>query len=255
MNIQEEKINEITRELKEKIDNQIPALTGSGIRFGFVKKVNNEFRRYYQLSRKLHLKPLEQVIFSFMKYFRKQAVNTQQGKLRINSKEGQHLIELIKERYDRPIHIVDMLSTFSGTEVGSIHGLGFYKHYYEPVYKQSLGYICIEESLSINQQAHTLIHELVHAKFQDTSFPVGMTKTEYIEKYAVNEVLAESVAFVLSRYLGVPCDEQASKQYILGYMPQALKMRSLDNVVKDVERISSLVLSYLGLDEVYSKAI
>lgn len=253
--IQEEKIKEITSELKGKLDNRIPeGITTSGIKLDFSRSINKQLYRYYKLAKKIRLKNTQQIVFSLMKYFRKHEINAQQGRVRMKSKKGQEIIKLITERYDRPVHIVDMLSTFIGTQSMS-HGLGFYRYYYEPVYKQELGYICVEESLSINQQAHTLIHELVHAKFQDIIVTPDMSKDERIWKYAENEVVAESVAFVLSRYLGIQVDEEQSKSYIKGYMPQALRKESIDKMMEDVERISLLSLYYLGFEEQFAAAM
>lgn len=252
------RIKEITEELSTSLkEENFYGRTGSNILLGWSHEINRSLFMGYKLARRFKLHSLQGKLLPIMKYFRKHVVNCQQGKLRINSKKAEVFINLVRQYYDRPIHICDMFDAFINNDIGLVKCLGFYRSTYVPQLGQSFGYIAIEESLSINQQAHTLIHELVHAKFQ-TLVSERQIKTNKPdpEFYSMNEVTAESVAYILSKYLCIEFDEYQSKSYIAGYLPEVKKLKSQEEMMKDAERIAIEVLSYLNLKEIhYSSAM
>ena len=71
----------------------------------------------------------------------------------------------------------------------------------------------------------TLIHELAHAKYQ--------SKTITTEEYALNELHAESIAYVTSKYLGLDTSKQ-SFGYLNSYMKDRKDFTDLDRVIDKI---------------------
>ena len=94
----------------------------------------------------------------------------------------------------------------------------------------------------------TLIHELVHAKYQ--------SKIITTEEYALNELHAESIAYVTSKYLGLDTSKQ-SFGYLNSYMKDRKDFTDLDRVIDKIHNDAKDLINKIDttLEKIKSKEI
>lgn len=94
----------------------------------------------------------------------------------------------------------------------------------------------------------TLIHELVHAKYQ--------SKIITTEEYALNELHAESIAYVTSKHLGLDTSKQ-SFGYLNSYMKDRKDFTDLDRVIDKIHSDAKDLINKIDttLEKVKSKEI
>lgn len=94
----------------------------------------------------------------------------------------------------------------------------------------------------------TLIHELAHAKYQ--------SKIITTEEYALNELHAESIAYVTSKYLGLDTSKQ-SFGYLNSYMKDRKDFTDLDRVIDKIHSDAKDLINKIDttLEKVKSKEI
>lgn len=94
----------------------------------------------------------------------------------------------------------------------------------------------------------TLIHELAHAKYQ--------SKTITTEEYALNELHAESIAYVTSKHLGLDTSRQ-SFGYLNSYMKDRKDFTDLDKVIDKIHNDAKDLINKIDttLEKVKSKEI
>lgn len=94
----------------------------------------------------------------------------------------------------------------------------------------------------------TLIHELVHAKYQ--------SKTITTEEYALNELHAESIAYVTSKHLGLDTSKQ-SFGYLNSYMKDRKDFTDLDKVIDKIHNDAKDLINKIDttLEKVKSKEV
>ena len=94
----------------------------------------------------------------------------------------------------------------------------------------------------------TLIHELAHAKYQ--------SKNSTTEEYALNELHAESIAYVTSKYLGLDTSKQ-SFGYLNSYMKDRKDFTDLDRVIDKIHNDAKDLINKIDttLEKVKSKEI
>lgn len=94
----------------------------------------------------------------------------------------------------------------------------------------------------------TLIHELAHAKYQ--------SKIITTEEYALNELHAESIAYVTSKYLGLDTSKQ-SFGYLNSYMKDRKDFTDLDRVIDKIHNDAKDLINKIDttLEKVKSKEI
>ena len=94
----------------------------------------------------------------------------------------------------------------------------------------------------------TLIHELVHAKYQ--------SKTITTEEYALNELHAESIAYVTSKHLGLDTSKQ-SFGYLNSYMKDRKDFTDLDRVIDKIHSDAKDLINKIDttLEKVKSKEV
>lgn len=94
----------------------------------------------------------------------------------------------------------------------------------------------------------TLIHELAHAKYQ--------SKIIKTEEYALNELHAESIAYVTSKYLGLDTSKQ-SFGYLNSYMKDRKDFTDLDRVIDKIHSDAKDLINKIDttLEKVKSKEI
>ena len=94
----------------------------------------------------------------------------------------------------------------------------------------------------------TLIHELAHAKYQ--------SKIITTEEYALNELHAESIAYVTSKHLGLDTSKQ-SFGYLNSYMKDRKDFTDLDRVIDKVHSDAKDLINKIDttLEKVKSKEI
>lgn len=94
----------------------------------------------------------------------------------------------------------------------------------------------------------TLIHELAHAKYQ--------SKIIITEEYALNELHAESIAYVTSKHLGLDTSKQ-SFGYLNSYMKDRKDFTDLDRVIDKIHSDAKDLINKIDttLEKVKSKEI
>lgn len=94
----------------------------------------------------------------------------------------------------------------------------------------------------------TLIHELAHAKYQ--------SKTITTEEYALNELHAESIAYVTSKHLGLDISKQ-SFGYLNSYMKDRKDFTDLDKVIDKIHNDAKDLINKIDttLEKVKSKEV
>lgn len=94
----------------------------------------------------------------------------------------------------------------------------------------------------------TLIHELAHAKYQ--------SKIITTEEYALNELHAESIAYVTSKHLGLDTSKQ-SFGYLNSYMKDRKDFTDLDKVIDKIHNDAKDLINKIDttLEKVKSKEI
>lgn len=94
----------------------------------------------------------------------------------------------------------------------------------------------------------TLIHELAHAKYQ--------SKNSTTEEYALNELHAESIAYVTSKHLGLDTSRQ-SFGYLNSYMKDRKDFTDLDKVIDKIHNDAKDLINKIDttLEKVKSKEI
>lgn len=94
----------------------------------------------------------------------------------------------------------------------------------------------------------TLIHELAHAKYQ--------SKTITTEEYALNELHAESIAYVTSKHLGLDTSKQ-SFGYLNSYMKDRKDFTDLDKVIDKIHNDAKDLINKIDttLEKVKSKEV
>lgn len=94
----------------------------------------------------------------------------------------------------------------------------------------------------------TLIHELAHAKYQ--------SKIITTEEYALNELHAESIAYVTSKHLGLDTSKQ-SFGYLNSYMKDRKDFTDLDRVIDKIHSNAKDLINKIDttLEKVKSKEI
>ena len=94
----------------------------------------------------------------------------------------------------------------------------------------------------------TLIHELAHAKYQ--------SKIITTEEYALNELHAESIAYVTSKYLGLDTSKQ-SFGYLNSYMKDRKDFTDLDRVIDKIHSDAKDLINKIDttLEKIKSKEI
>lgn len=94
----------------------------------------------------------------------------------------------------------------------------------------------------------TLIHELAHAKYQ--------SKIITTEEYALNELHAESIAYVTSKHLGLDTSKQ-SFGYLNSYMKDRKDFTDLDRVIDKIHNDAKDLINKIDttLEKVKSKEI
>lgn len=94
----------------------------------------------------------------------------------------------------------------------------------------------------------TLIHELAHAKYQ--------SKIITTEEYALNELHAESIAYVTSKYLGLDTSKQ-SFGYLNSYMKDRKDFTDLDRVIDKIHNDTKDLINKIDttLEKVKSKEV
>lgn len=94
----------------------------------------------------------------------------------------------------------------------------------------------------------TLIHELAHAKYQ--------SKIITTEEYALNELHAESIAYVTSKHLGLDTSKQ-SFGYLNSYMKDRKDFTDLDRVIDKIHSDAKDLINKIDttLEKVKSKEI
>lgn len=94
----------------------------------------------------------------------------------------------------------------------------------------------------------TLIHELAHAKYQ--------SKIVTTEEYALNELHAESIAYVTSKHLGLDTSKQ-SFGYLNSYMKDRKDFTDLDRVIDKIHSDAKDLINKIDttLEKVKSKEI
>ena len=94
----------------------------------------------------------------------------------------------------------------------------------------------------------TLIHELAHAKYQ--------SKIITTEEYALNELHAESIAYVTSKYLGLDTSKQ-SFGYLNSYMKDRKDFTDLDRVIDKIHSDAKDLINKIDttLEKVKSKEV
>ena len=94
----------------------------------------------------------------------------------------------------------------------------------------------------------TLIHELAHAKYQ--------SKIITTEEYALNELHAESIAYVTSKHLGLDTSKQ-SFGYLNSYMKDRKDFTDLDKVIDKIHSDAKDLINKIDttLEKVKSKEI
>ena len=94
----------------------------------------------------------------------------------------------------------------------------------------------------------TLIHELAHAKYQ--------SKIITTEEYALNELHAESIAYVTSKYLGLDTGKQ-SFGYLNSYMKDRKDFTDLDRVIDKIHNDAKDLINKIDttLEKIKSKEI
>ena len=94
----------------------------------------------------------------------------------------------------------------------------------------------------------TLIHELAHAKYQ--------SKIITTEEYALNELHAESIAYVTSKHLGLDTSKQ-SFGYLNSYMKDRKDFTDLDKVIDKIHNDAKDLINKIDttLEKVKSKEV
>ena len=94
----------------------------------------------------------------------------------------------------------------------------------------------------------TLIHELAHAKYQ--------SKIITTEEYALNELHAESIAYVTSKHLGLDTSKQ-SFGYLNSYMKDRKDFTDLDRVIDKIHNDAKDLINKIDttLEKVKSKEV
>ena len=94
----------------------------------------------------------------------------------------------------------------------------------------------------------TLIHELAHTKYQ--------SKIITTEEYALNELHAESIAYVTSKYLGLDTSKQ-SFGYLNSYMKDRKDFTDLDRVIDKIHSDAKDLINKIDttLEKVKSKEV
>ena len=94
----------------------------------------------------------------------------------------------------------------------------------------------------------TLIHELAHAKYQ--------SKNSTTEEYALNELHAESIAYVTSKHLGLDTSRQ-SFGYLNSYMKDRKDFTDLDRIIDKIHSDAKDLINKIDttLEKVKSKEI
>lgn len=240
----ETKIHELTKELEHNLNN---SMGGSNYFYVFLASSMKTLFFIYRLlktetlSQSPKFQKLRAVVLYVILFLRKHLIKNTHGNFS-TSEEGRLLKEIIINTYDRPLHIINMTEELINSDIGrySLTSLGYYRETHVPNVGV-FGYIVVEEGLSIDRQVLTLVHELVHAKFQPSR------SNDNAKLYARNEVVAESVAYVVCAALGVPVDRKHCENYVLGYLSQAKKEQPLEAMMKDVYSTTIEVLEYLSI--------
>ncbi|WP_259768039.1 zincin-like metallopeptidase domain-containing protein, partial [Lactococcus lactis] len=130
-----------------------------------------------------------------------------------NPDDNRKLFFSITKASDVPIKVLETTEMCSGAN-------GFYS----PTTKE----ICLSPDLKGYQRIKTLLHEITHSKLHKESQEVFGS-----EKYALQELEAESTAFVVANHLNID-----TKDYSIGYLNSwgfdKISDEQLENVMKNV---------------------
>lgn len=230
----EHRAKQITRELFEELSrNKQSILTGPYLLFAIITGTKRILSWIFLSMRRCNCDKAASLLYMGILFLRKYEVKIQSGTYQ-NSEEGKKLKELIMTIYDGPIHIIDMVYDVPETEI-AFGGIGYYKKSYHN------GTIVIEKNVQTDRQAYIMVHELVHALFQQHD------ESNNTPLYARNEVVAESVAYIICTALGIVCDKKKTLSYINGYLPYA--KTTLEQITKDIELTAFHMMEYLKLTD------
>lgn len=144
-------------------------------------------------------------------------------RLKGRSKEAEEIIELVHKVADCPI-------TYGDTDVAN--GL----------YLVDEHRIIISDSISVNQQAKTLVHEYVHSQVHRKDRRSNTTSEE-------REIVAEGVAFVVCSFFGLDTSDY-SFHYVKGWQKEEGALLKYGNIISnESKRIISLFLDQMDVDE------
>ena len=110
-------------------------------------------------------------------------------------------------------------------------------------YSVSTGVICVRSDLEYTQKIKTIIHEYAHCIDFTLNPDVEISRNK-------RELIAESVAFVVSMHLGID-----TSSYSIGYLKTWLKDKDEMKEIADiVQKIASIIINELAesLDPAFS---
>ena len=110
--------------------------------------------------------------------------------------------------------------------------------FYSPTTKE----ICLSPDLKGYQRIKTLLHEITHSKLHKESQEVFGS-----EKYALQELEAESTAFVVANHLNID-----TKDYSIGYLNSwgfdKISDEQLENVMKNVQATTKELIEKIDIE-------
>jgi len=144
-----------------------------------------------------------------------------------NPDDNRKLFFSITKASDVPIKVLETTEMCSGAN-------GFYS----PTTKE----ICLSPDLKGYQRIKTLLHEITHSKLHKESQEVFGS-----EKYALQELEAESTAFVVANYLNID-----TKDYSIGYLNSwgfdKISDEQLENVMKNVQATAKELIEKIDIE-------
>jgi len=97
----------------------------------------------------------------------------------------------------------------------------------------------------------TLLHELVHSTMHEkrlNRYQGDYTLLNSMEKYAIEELIAELGAFIVSIKVGLPFQPSQSYAYVKSwFLKTDLKFNALYKIVKEAEKAADWIISEYGL--------
>lgn len=144
-----------------------------------------------------------------------------------NPDDNRKLFFSITKASDVPIKVLETAEMCSGAN-------GFYS----PTTKE----ICLSPDLKGYQRIKTLLHEITHSKLHKESQEVFGS-----EKYSLQELEAESTAFVVANHLNID-----TKDYSIGYLNSwgfdKISDEQLENVMKNVQATAKELIEKIDIE-------